>query len=320
MEIAEVARHLRHFEEQYIPFPTFVAAKSAIELHLQMFREAGLARHMLILGEAGTGKSSLCRWILARYPKRRLLERDQIEVLHMVVPPAATVMGAADALLSSLGAPHPGKGSITLKTSRIITLCKNCKVELLLVDEAQHLQDRGDVRTQYIVGDWFKHLIDQLAVPTVMLGLPSLQGLLETNEQLRRRFSRRLWLALGQSETDSIETECLQLFLSLSSLLHAPVIPGAYDAQEMGSRLYFACDGRVAYIKKLLFAAMRSALELDHEVIDETLLQRAFIEEIWSEAIGKLNPFHPDFEHRRLDRRGEPFQIIDHSAGRRRSR
>lgn len=319
MEIAEAARRLQDFEEQYIPFPTFIAAKNEIELHLKMFREAGLARHMLILGEAGTGKSSLCRWMMVQYPRRRLLDRDQIQILHMVVPPAATVMGVADALLSSLGDPHPGRGSITLKTLRIVTLCRNCKVELLLVDEAQHLQDRGDVRTHYLVGDWFKNLIDELKVPTVMLGLPQLQKLLETNEQLRRRFSRRMWLALGQSDTDSIETECHELFLSLSSLLPFSVMPGAYDAQDMGSRLYYACDGRVAYIKKLLFAAMRSALEWDHEVIDAVLLQRAFIDEIWSEGIGKLNPFHPDFEHRRLDRRGEPFQIIDHSSSRRKS-
>lgn len=314
MEITEVAQRLQDFEEQYLPFPTFVAAKNEIERHLQMFREAGLARNMLILGEAGTGKSSLCRWMMTQYPRQRLLERDQIEILHMVVPPAATMMGVADALLSSLGDPHPGRGSITLKTSRIVTLCRNCKVELLLVDEAQHLQDRGNVRTHYLVGDWFKHLIDRLAVPTVMLGLPQLQKLLETNEQLRRRFSRRIWLGLGQSDNVSIETECYDLFLALSTLLPFSVVPGSYEAQDMGSRLYYACDGRVAYIKKLLFAALRAALEGDHEVIDEGLLQRAFIEEVWSEGIGKLNPFHPDFEHRRLDRRGEPFQIIDPST------
>lgn len=319
MEISEIARKLQYFEEQYIPFPTFVAAKNEIERHLKMFREAGLARNMLILGEAGTGKSSLCRWMMTQYPRQRLLERDLVTILHMVVPPAATVMGAADALLSSLGDPHPGRGTVSLKTSRIVTLCRNCKVELLLVDEAQHLQDRGDIRTHYLVGDWFKHLIDQLAVPTVMLGLPQLQKLLETNEQLRRRFSRRIWLGLGQSDTYSIETECHDLFLALSDLLPFSVVPGAYDAQDMGSRLYYACDGRVAYIKKLLFAALRAALEEGHEVIDEGLLQRAFIEEIWSEGIGKLNPFHPDFEHRRLDRRGEPFQMTDHSAPRRRS-
>ena len=39
--------------------------------------------------------------------------------------------------------------------------------------------------------DWLKHLIDEVGVPTVLLGLPRLESLLQINEQLRRRFSRR---------------------------------------------------------------------------------------------------------------------------------
>ena len=318
MKLTEAAARLRRFEEQYIPFPPFVAAKDTIEANLFLFRESGLARHMLVLGEAGTGKSSLCRWMMSRYPKRRLLERDRIEVLHVVIPPAATIIGIADAFLVALGDPKPRIGAITFKTARIAILCKNCGVELLLLDESQHLQDRGNSKTHYLVGDWFKHLIDEIAVPTVMLGLPRLQELLQTNEQLRRRFSRRIWLALGRSETDTIETECLQLFLSLSNLLDVPVSSQPYDAHEMGRRLYFACDGRVAYIKKILFASLRMALELDHEVIDADMLQRAFVDEVWSEGVGKLNPFHPDFEFRRLDRRDEPFEMTWRPAPQRR--
>lgn len=303
------SEQLRAFEEQYIPFPPFVAAKEAIESNLNLFRESGLARHMLVLGEAGTGKSSLCRWLLAQHPVVHLPERDHISVLVVTIPPAATVGGNAESILRSLGDPDWGRGTITTKTARIVTLIKGCGVELILFDEAQHLQDRGDVRMHYMVADWFKHLIDEIGIPTVMLGLPRLEQLLQTNEQLRRRFSRRIKLALGQSETDSVETECLQLFLSLASLIHTPVTASPYAPQEMGMRLYYASDGRVAYIKKLLFAAMQLSMELDYETIDTEVLKRAFREEIWVHAEGKLNPFHQDFEFRRLDRGGEPFQL-----------
>jgi hypothetical protein len=64
----------------------------------------------------------------------------------------------------------------------------------------------------------------------------------------------------------------------------------------------------VAYIKKLLFAALRQALEMDLDKIDARMLECAFTNEIWWEGTGKLNPFHPAFEFRRLDRGGEPFQ------------
>lgn len=309
--IADAAAQLRQFDERYIPFPTFVAAKDAIESNLQLFRESGLATHMLILGEAGTGKSSLCRWLLEAHPRLCLLERDRIEVLCVTIPPAATILGIADAILLAFDDPWHQRGTITAKTSRIVTLFGACGVELVLFDESQHLQDRGDTRTHYLVGDWFKDLIDRIGVPTVMLGLPRLEDLLQTNEQLRRRFSRRIRLSLGQSETDTIQTECLQLFLSLASLLEMPVTARPYGAQEMGLRLYYASDGRVAYIKKLLFSSLRRALEMDFDGIDAELLERAFTDEVWWEGIGKLNPFNAEFEFRRLDRKGEPFQLAN---------
>jgi type II secretory pathway predicted ATPase ExeA len=307
---ADSAILLKSFEQQCLPFASFIAAKDAIESNLQLFRATGLARNMLVLGEAGTGKSTLCRWLESEHPRSRLPDRDKIEVLLVTVPPAATVGGIAASVLEALEDPECDRGTITSRTARIVTLCKACRVELMLFDESQHLQDRGDTQSHYLIGDWFKNLIDQVAVPTVMLGLPRLEILLQTNEQMRRRFSRRIRLALGQSDVDSVETECLQLFWSLACLMHLPVVSEPYSAQEMGRRLYYASDGRVAYIKKLLFSSLRRALELDYNAIDVELLERAFTDEVWWEGIGKLNPFNPAFELRRLDRRGEPFQVV----------
>lgn len=308
METTEVYARLKSFDEQYIPFPPFVAAVNAIEANLHMFRETGVASHMLVTGEAGTGKSSLCRWLALQHPRRVLPERDMVEVLLTAIPPAASISSVASTMLGALRDPHANVGTISQKTHRVVTLCRGCGVEMLLFDEAQHLQDRGDTKTHYMVGDWLKHLIDELAVPTVLLGLPRLENVLQINDQLRRRFSSRRRLAVGQSDTYSIETECLQLYLSLTSLINIPVDSHPYSAQEMGVRLYYASDGRVAFIKKLLFAALRCALELDMDAIDAPLLERAFTDEIWWEGVGKLNPFNPDFDYRRLDRGGEPFE------------
>jgi hypothetical protein len=177
-----------------------------------------------------------------------------------------------------------------------------------LVDEAQHLHDRGQAATHYLVGDWLKRLIDDLEIPTVFLGLPRLQQLLQVNEQLRRRFSKRIMLALGQSPNAPVQTECLQLFVSLGACLPIPLYFGNFGASELGQRLYFASDGRVAYIKKLLHCAFSQALVAESKQITPGDLEQAFIRDIWWEGVGRLNPFHIDFEFRRLDRAGEPFE------------
>jgi hypothetical protein len=312
---------LQRFDEEYIPFPSFSMAIDAVKANLALFRETGIAQHLLVLGESGTGKSSLCRWIEQQFPRFSLPDRDVTPVLVVSIPAAATVSSVASAILIKLGDPAASRGTISAKTFRVVTLCRACRVEMILFDEAQHVHDRGKTTTHYMVGDWLKSLIDQTRIPTVFLGLPRLEQLLQVNEQLRRRFSRRMSLALGQGDKNSIHNECLLLYRSLGSCLPIPINCGQYGWNELGIRLYYASDGRVAYIKKLLASALRMALETDTSEIGPQLLEQAFTEELWWEGVGKLNPFHQDFEFRRLDRGNEPFEcgnfnnIRKHSKG-----
>lgn len=308
MNNQEIFSALQRFDEDYIAFPPFVTAVESIESNLNLYRETGLVEHLLVLGESGTGKSSLCRLIAQKYPRFDMPDRDVYPALVVAIPPAATIASVAEVMLARLGDPSPATGSVSAKTSRVVTLCRGCRVELVLFDEAQHIHDRGQVATHYMVGDWIKNLIDEMSVPTVFLGLPRLEQLLQVNEQLRRRFSRRLRLALGQSKGDSIHSECLQLFNSLGSCIPVPLSSGSYGWEEMGMRLYYASDGRVAYIKKLLVSAMRFAMETNTNEIGPAALEHVFINEVWWEGIGELNPFNPAFVFRRLDRGNEPFE------------
>ncbi|CAJ0691463.1 TniB family NTP-binding protein [Ralstonia holmesii] len=308
MSNIQIYRAIQRFDEEYLPFPPFVAAANLIESNIALYRETGVAHHLLVLGESGAGKSSLCKWIERKYPRFALRERDVVPVLVVSVPIAATIASVAEDMLAELGDPSPLAGTVSARTARVITLCHACRVEMILFDEAQHVHDRGQATTHYMVGDWLKSLIDQAGVPTVFLGLPRLEQLLQVNEQLRRRFSRRVRLALGQSDTETIYAECLQLFISLGACLPVPLSCGDCGWDELGMRLYYASDGRVAYIKKLMTAALRLALELDAASIGPELLEQAFTAEIWWQGVDALNPFNSAFEFRRLDRGNEPFE------------
>jgi GTPase SAR1 family protein len=299
---------LSRFNNAHLSFPPFAQALREIgELH-QMYRETGLAENLLILGESGTGKTTLCRAVIQQHPRQILPDRDWIPVFYVPIPPAATIAGVTEAMLSKLGDPAPTKGTVSAKTARIFKLAKGCGVELILLDEAQHIQDRGRLPTQYMVGDWLKGMADEIAVPTVLLGLPRVDSLLRVNEQLRRRFTRRLFMNLGQNEESSIETECFQLFTSLLPSLPVPLHCGDYDWKEFGYRLYYATDGRIAYVKSLLSAALRWVVQHDLAAISPKELEAAFACEIWSAGIGSLNPFNEKFAFRPLTRAGEPFE------------
>lgn len=310
MSVKELYQDLRRFDEEYIEFAAFKAAADAIHTNLEMFREVGMVQHLVVLGETGTGKSTLCRWLAAAHPCQRLPERNIVPVLVVAVPAAATIASMAEAILTALGDPAPNSGSISEKARRIGKLVRGCRVEMILIDEAQHISDRGQSVTHYMVADWLKVLIDDMCVPTVFLGLPRLEALIQTNEQLRRRFSNRVRLSIGQDTDRPKHDECLELFQSLGQALPIRIRSEPFEESELGMRLYYASDGRIAHIKKLMAGALRLALEEEHDAIEPFLLEQVFTDEVWWQGVGALNPFSPTFVHRRLDRAGEPFEDV----------
>lgn len=299
---------LSQFSQEHLSFPPFVAAFEEIERSIRLYRAGAMTQHLLITGESGTGKTTLCRLIYHKYPRVVLAERDVQPVLYVPIPPAATIASVAEAMLARLGDPHPTHGTSSAKTARVVRVAQACGVELLLLDEANHIQDRGQSPTQYLVGDWIKGLMDSLQIPTVLLGLPRVETLLRVNEQLRRRFSRQMRMELGQSAEKSIEQECLELFYTLVHSMPIPFSIGSESWEVLAHRLHYATDGRVAYLKKLLIGAIRLALALGLSEIRREELAQAFEAEIWPQGIGTLNPFRHDFIFRRLDRQGEPFE------------
>lgn len=298
---------IKAFERWYINFDAFTEARNAIENSLLLFKKTAVATHLLIVGESGTGKSTLCENIHQAYPKKSDRDGDRIEVLMVSMPPASSLGGIADAMLMGLGDPAAKRGTLNQKIDRIILLSRTCHVRMIILDEAQHLYDRGNIATHYKIGDWFKHLINDLGVPTILVGLPRVEEILRINDQLRRRFSSRYQLELGRSGK-SVEHECLQIFLSLAQAAKVQISMDPYSPRDMSERIYCATDGRIAYMKKIIMATLVLMIRGLQGPVTVGVLESVFTKEIWWDAVGPLNPFNPKFQFRRLDRKGEPFE------------
>ena len=240
------------------------------------------------------------------YPVTQTDDKFIIPILIVDTPSVPTVKNLAEEMLNQLGDPKFNKGSAIEKTNRILNYLDQCEVKMVIFDELQHFIDQGKRRTPYEVSDWLKTVIDKAKVSTVLMGLDRSEELLRVNEQLRRRFSRRVDI----HPFDINKKESREAFLGVISVLDKKVgLPNGIDLRNKQTitSFYFATNGVIDYLVKLFIGAFEQAIYREESTLTRECFESAFNQNIWQEGIGKLNPFHQDFIGEKLDKPGMPF-------------
>jgi hypothetical protein len=138
------------------------------------------------------------------------------------------------------------------------------------------------------------------------MGLERSEEILEVNEQLRRRFSRRIDIPPFSIKNK----ESLATFIGVVKVLDEKVaLPSRINLQdkELILSLFFASNGIIDYLVKLFIGAYEQAIKLDYDSLDKECFYIAFTECIWVEGKGQLNPFDESFKYEHLDKPGMPF-------------
>ncbi len=128
--------------------------------------------NVMLTGDTGTGKSSFLRNYASRSPARRPRGRLVQPVLLAEFVTGTTVIGAAKSLLVELKDPSDGAGKLTDLTFRTIHQIKKQLVEMVLLDEFQHLVETGPARINK-AADFVKQVSKATNVPFVMVGMPT---------------------------------------------------------------------------------------------------------------------------------------------------
>ncbi|WP_321927330.1 TniB family NTP-binding protein [Burkholderia sp. BCC1998] len=297
---------LTQFRRETIMFPQFENAYRSISESLTLYRQTGLVDCMALYGETGCGKTTVCKVIEGENQRYSEPHRDVVPVLYASIPALATISSVAECLLTKIGDPAPSKGTNSSKTERLIGLIQACAVDMVILDELQHVHDRGQSPTIYKVGDWIKNFADRIAKPVVLVGIRRAEILVATNGQLRRRFSAGLPMDRMTLDNETSTQEFTALVSTLFEALPIQCVlrPSSYETLE---QLYYATDGRIGYLVSLFQRALMLAFCSDSTKISEAILEQAFVEQIWEAGHRQLNPFNKDFCRRRLDKRLEPF-------------
>jgi hypothetical protein len=212
------------------------------------------------------------------------------------IPSPATEKGMVTKMLNEIGDPLAETGSKSVQTIRLMRLIEKCEVELIILDEFQHFIDRDSEKVLRTVADSLKVLIQDTGVPLVLLGLNGgsyanhSEKIFDANPQLSRRFANRHTLEPFKfSSTEEIDEFRTFLFM-VDKSLPLEMRSGLAD-QDMATRFFYASDGVVAYIMKLIKRGTSMALQRNDEKLTLEILSNAFDMHVLSDKPMKINPF-----------------------------
>jgi thymidine kinase len=294
-------------ERQRLLFPASEQALQRIQRAHQMALAGNQPRHVMILGPSGAGKSSVQEEYLRHFPQIEETEQRRIPVLRVEIKSSPTVRSVAEDILKAMGVPMAYRGTVNEKTDRVVASLAKFKVELLMLDEVQHLL--GANKRSFGSNDeteWLKTLLNLINIPVVLSGLPYAKALLEINEQLRRRLGRVCPMPPFSIDDEVAANDFAGVVQWFDEAIHNGRAIGLHE-DGMLERLFFASDGLIGYLSTLLIGAMEICLEKGNKCIEPWMLEQSFTENLWAEGIGPLNPFHKRFVQRRLNKTGELF-------------
>jgi Cdc6-like AAA superfamily ATPase len=293
-------------ENSVIHHPQYADALNAIDNIFRMRNSHGITRHLFCVGQSGTGKTTIKKELLAKYPEVTLNDRVLKPILCGNAPAKPSNRTMAEELLKGLGDSNYHRGNTTQKTNKAIQLLEQLGVKLVILDELQHFLDHGNKRSANEVADWLKTLIDNSTASFVLIGLERAEKILQVNEQLRRRFSQRVTLLPLSINTDAEASILAAILRQIDKQL---ALPSRLNiTPDLVKRFHFATNGIMDYVVKLMVRAFEIvSKEESGTQINVNNLAEAFRQSIWSDCPVTLNPFEKSFKWARLDKAGMPF-------------
>lgn len=279
-----------------VDYPRFSEVIEKIEYCHKTSKFSSEPENLFIGGPTGAGKTTVCNKYIKRYPRIVEGEITKVPVLKVTIPSPATEKGLVTKMLYEIGDPLAETGSRSMQTIRIERFIEKCGVELIILDEFQHFIDRDSEKVLRTVADWLKVLIEDTGVPQVLLGLNEgsyanhAEIIFDANPQLSRRFAHRHNLEPFRfSRTEEI-IEFRKFLHIIDKSLPLECVSELADV-DMATRFYYASDGVVAYIMKLIKSGTSIALKKNEEHLTLDILTKAFDSNVHSDKSWKINPF-----------------------------
>lgn len=198
-----------------------------------------------------------------------------VPVLYNKVPVGATPKSVASSLLRSLGDPAYDKGTENSQTARLLHFIKACQVEMIIIDEFQHLIDRETKHVLNKASDWIKSFCDNAGIPIILCGMPESSKIFDHNDQLDRRFSEKIEMDGFNYITKENQIEFRAFLKNMDEKLPFNMNSNLAN-KKLADKLFYASKGNPYYVNKIILEATTIAAKSGGDFIDENHLYDAF--------------------------------------------
>lgn len=188
MSTATALRDL--IESCELAHPEFVEHEVALARRLDDAMAGRPPASEWVVGPSRVGKSMLINTLARRYPETREGGLRRVPLLVVPVPSPVTPKELPKSITSALGIPS-GRGNSGDLFDRMRRVLELAHTRAILFEEASHIVEIGTRLPPRAAGDWFKSLMDRLGITIILFGVPRLERLYASNEQLRRRSQAR---------------------------------------------------------------------------------------------------------------------------------
>ncbi|MBG9854679.1 MULTISPECIES: TniB family NTP-binding protein [Bacillus] len=291
----EIRTRKEHVKKIVIQHPGYKRVIERIEEYHLLSEGSIQPDGIFLSGETGVGKSTLLKEYQNKYPRKMIDGCTKIPILYTKVPVGATPKSVASKILLDLGDPVYDKGTENNQTARLLKFIEKCEVQMVVIDEFQHLIDRETQHVFNRASDWVKSFTDDVGVPVLICGMPESQKIFQHNAQLDRRFCTRLDLKSFEYES---KEEQIVFRAFLNNLDHQlPFVCKSYLANpNLSEKLYYASKGIPFYVKKILEEATVHAVRQGRDCLEENDLFLAYQLISISHRPYAINPFgKPNF-------------------------
>jgi len=250
---------------------------------------------LLIFGRSRSGKSRLLEFYRDSNPEKVDNEGNRIRPVVLIsLDNVRTSDDLCRVLLAELGDVMSNRGTSLDRVRRVQEYLARYKVEVVLIDEAQHVVSRGQAVTLQATADFVKGLIERTRIAYVLAGVAAAGDFFMIDEQIRNRFMTPVELRIELSHDSTVELDGVKGILTLIYKLQEKVaFFGRSDLYNLGagSRLCLATDGRIGKILDLLQDAGKKAIADRRDSVTQKDLAQAYTALIGDPVPGVGNPF-----------------------------